>query len=140
MGLGRDPRLRRDAADRARVAAVLARTGIAEQAGQRADTLSGGQESRAALARAVLRGRPLLLLDEPFAALGPGLRAEMIDLVGALQAAEGLTLVMVTHSPEDAARLCPLTVLVADGIAAPPAPTDALFANPPGPLRRYLGR
>jgi thiamine transport system ATP-binding protein len=54
-----------------------------------------------ALAR-VLRARPLLLLDEPFAALGPALKAEMLALVAEIAAEAGATLLMVTHDPRDA--------------------------------------
>jgi thiamine transport system ATP-binding protein len=46
---------------------------------------------------------------------------------------------MVTHDPADARRFADLTVLVADGVAAAPVPTAALFANPPAALRDYLG-
>jgi thiamine transport system ATP-binding protein len=50
-----------------------------------------------ALARALLRARPLLLLDEPFAALGPALKAEMLALVAGIVAESGATLMMVTQ-------------------------------------------
>jgi thiamine transport system ATP-binding protein len=46
---------------------------------------------------------------------------------------------MVTHDPDDAQRYADLTVFVADGFAAAPQPTDALFADPPPALRAYLG-
>jgi thiamine transport system ATP-binding protein len=92
-----------------------------------------------ALARALLRARPLLLLDEPFAALGPALRAEMLELVARIRAEQDATLLMVTHQPEDARRIAGSTVLVDDGRAHPPVPTEALFADPPPALRAYLG-
>jgi hypothetical protein len=50
--------------------------------------LSGGERQRVAIARCLVRRRPILLLDEPFAAVGPGLRREMLDLVRALQASD----------------------------------------------------
>ncbi len=71
VGLGLDPRLRLTAADRQRVAAVIARVGLAGKEGRRPAALSGGEQGRAALARVLVRARPLLLLDEAFAALGP---------------------------------------------------------------------
>ena len=107
--------------------------------GRRPAELSGGQQSRAALARALLRARPLLLLDEPFAALGPALKADMLALVADVAAETRATLLMVTHDPEDARRHASLTVLVDDGTALAPQPTASLFANPPVGLRAYLG-
>ncbi|RID92588.1 ATP-binding cassette domain-containing protein [Gemmobacter lutimaris] len=135
LGLGLDPSLRH--VNTAAVDRALERVGLEGLGNRRPAALSGGQQSRAALARALLRARPMLLLDEPFAALGPALKAEMLALVEEL-AGPALVL-MVTHDPEDAQRFSTHTVLVADGIAASPAPTDALFANPPPALVNYLG-
>ena len=92
-----------------------------------------------ALARVLIQNRQILLLDEPFAALGPALKAEMLDLVAELMAETNTLLLMVSHDPRDAHRIARQTVLVADGIANPPAPTDELFENPPAVLREYLG-
>ena len=139
LGLGLNPRLRLTAADRARITETLARVGLAGMEGRKPGQLSGGQQGRAALARALLRARPILLLDEPFAALGPALKAEMLDLVAETATETGALTLLVTHDPEDAIRFADQTVLVADGIAAAPAPTAALFANPPAALRAYLG-
>jgi thiamine transport system ATP-binding protein len=137
--LGLDPRLRLDAAQRARVTAALHAVGLDGLEQRRPGQLSGGQVGRVALARVLLRDRRLLLLDEPFSALGPGLKAGMLDLVAGLCDQRGLTLLMVTHDPADARRLCPQTVVVAEGRAAPPVDTTALLAAPPPALRAYLG-
>ena len=101
---------------------------------------NGGQASRAALARALLRARPVLLLDEPFAALGPAMRAEMLALVREVATETGALVLMVTHDPEDARALGGDTSFVADGVAHPPLETAALLANPPPALQDYLGR
>jgi thiamine transport system ATP-binding protein len=101
--------------------------------------LSGGQQGRAALARALLRARPLLLLDEPFAALGPALKAEMLALVREVAEETGATVLMVTHDPQDARRFADVTMLVAEGRVDAPRETAALFADPPRALSAYLG-
>ena len=139
LGLGLSPRLQLTAADHARIETTLARVGLGDMGRRKPAQLSGGQLGRAALARALLRARPILLLDEPFAALGPALKAEMLDLVTETANETGATVLMVTHDPADARRFADLTVLVADGVAAAPVPTAALFANPPPALRDYLG-
>jgi thiamine transport system ATP-binding protein len=139
LGLGLNPRLRLSAEEWMRVDHVIDRVGLTGMGGRRPAELSGGQQGRAALARALLRARPLLLLDEPFAALGPALKAEMMALVADVVSETGATLMMVTHDPDDAQRYADLTVFVADGFAAAPQPTDALFADPPPALRAYLG-
>jgi len=92
-----------------------------------------------ALARTLIRARPLLLLDEPFAALGPALKAEMLALVAEIVAETGATLLMVSHDVADARAICDQTVLVADGVAHAPQPTVQLLDNPPPELRAYLG-
>ena len=86
----------------------------------------------------VLRDRPVVLLDEPFAALGPSLKDEMLDLVAGTLT--GALVLMVTHDPEDARRVAPRTILVADGVATGPHPTGALLDDPPPALRAYLRR
>jgi thiamine transport system ATP-binding protein len=139
LGLGLRPDLRLSDDQNDAVAAALARVGLGGLAARKPGQMSGGQQARVALARALLRARPLLLLDEPFSALGPALKAEMLDLVADITAETGATLLMVSHDPADARRLCPETILVADGRALPPEPTVALLAHPPPALAAYLG-
>jgi thiamine transport system ATP-binding protein len=137
LGLRPDLRLGREGWDR--VEAALAAVGLAGLGQRRPAGLSGGQRQRVALARALLRARPVLMLDEPFAALGPGLRAEMLDLVARIREEQEATLLIVTHAPEDARRIAGQVVFVEGGTAHPPVPTERLFAEPPAALRRYLG-
>jgi len=139
LGLGISPDLRLTKADHTRIAAALDRTGLAGFGPRKPAQLSGGQQSRAALARALLRDKPVLLLDEPFAALGPALKAEMLGLVTDLAQENELTVLMVTHDPKDALAFAPLTCLVAGGTAHAPQPTADLLANPPPELAAYLG-
>ncbi|QUC05283.1 thiamine ABC transporter ATP-binding protein [Aggregatibacter sp. oral taxon 513] len=65
------------------------------------NSLSGGQKQRVALARCLLRDKPILLLDEPFSALDPELRLEMLNLIDELCHNKKLTLLLVTHQPSE---------------------------------------
>ena len=139
VGLGVRPDMRLSGEDKQRVAAALSRVGLEDQMGKRPGALSGGQQSRVALARVLVQARPWLLLDEPFAALGPALRNEMLDLVADLVAETGAGLIMVTHAPEDVRRIADEVIFVADGRAEAPQPAAALMDNPPPELKAYLG-
>ena len=139
VGLGLRPDLRLSKDDRAKVETALSRVGLADLATRKPGALSGGQQSRAALARVLVQARPLVLLDEPFAALGPALRNEMLDLVHELVTETKASLIMVTHAPEDVRRIADQVIFVANGHAAAPQPAAALMDNPPPELRAYLG-
>jgi thiamine transport system ATP-binding protein len=140
LGLGLRPDLRLSPANLARIDTALARVGLEGLGPRRPAQLSGGQASRAALARALLRARPILLLDEPFAALGPALRSDMLDLVREVADETKALVVMVTHDPQDALALGGMTAFVANGIVQPPVSTAELLSNPPPDVQDYLGR
>lgn len=140
VGLGRNPALRLSVEDRDAVGDALARTGLAGKEKRMPHELSGGERQRAALARALVRRRPVLLMDEPFASLGPGLRAEMADLVAGLHGETGMTMLLVTHSPEDALRLAPRLVFIDLGSVAADGPSAELLGeNGPAIVRAYIG-
>jgi thiamine transport system ATP-binding protein len=140
VGLGIHPGLRLTAADRGRVEAALAQVGLAGLAERLPSQLSGGERQRVALARGLVRDRPVLLLDEPFAALGPALRREMLDLVRSLQADRRLTVLLVSHQPEDAIYIAARTAFVHDGHVLQVGATRELLDGAAGPeLRSYLG-
>ncbi len=140
VGLGLAPNRRLRPPERDRVAEMLARVGLEGFEERKPGALSGGQQSRVALARAVLQERPVILLDEPFAALGPALKAEMVGLVRDLAGAAGRTVLMVTHDPGDARALEGRTIPVIAGRAEPPVETAALLSDPPPALAAYLGQ
>lgn len=139
LGLGLRSDLCLSADQRAQVERALERVGLAGLGARRPAQLSGGQASRAALARALLRARPILLLDEPFAALGPALRQEMLELVGEVAASTGALVILVTHDPDDALSFAERTAFIADGVVQPPVPTARLMAEPPPAVQDYLG-
>ena len=139
LGLALSPRLRLDAAQHQQVDQVLTRLGLAGLASRLPGQLSGGQQGRAALGRVLLQNRPILLLDEPFAALGPALKSDLLDLVRDLTAATQTLTMLVSHDPADAKRFAQNTILLAEGRAMAPVETQTLFANPPAALQRYLG-
>ena len=140
LGLGLRPDLRLSVDERERLDQALERVGLAGLGGRRPAQLSGGQASRAALARALLRARPILLLDEPFAALGPALRHEMLDLLDEVASATGALVILVTHDPDDAVALRGKTAFIAGDAVQPPVETRALLSDPPPAVQDYLGR
>ena len=118
VGLGRSPSLRLTEADRAAIAEALERIGLAGKEKRLPRELSGGERQRVALARVLVRDRPVLLLDEPFASLGPALRDDMLDLVAGVHAERGMTVLFVTHQPEDARRIGEHMVFLDNGTVA----------------------
>jgi thiamine transport system ATP-binding protein len=139
VGLGIRPALRLTQSETAQVMTALDRVALQGFAQRKPFELSGGQQSRAALARALVQSKSWMVLDEPFAALGPALRAEMLDLVAEVASETGAGLLMVTHSPEDARRIADQVIFVGDGVAHAPMETAELLNNPPPALKAYLG-
>lgn len=139
VGLALRPDLRLNAAQRGAVEDALKSVGLGGYGTRKPAALSGGQQSRAALSRVLLADRDVVLLDEPFSALGPGLKSEMLELVRTKLSAAGKTVLMVTHDPNDAKDIADYVVLVADGAALAPVSTTKMFANPPDALKTYLG-
>lgn len=126
IALGLHPGLKLNAAQRDALRRIAERVGLAQMLERLPSQVSGGQRQRAALARCLLRQQPILLLDEPFSALDPALRAEMLTLVEEVCDERQLTLLMVSHNLDDAARIAPRTLLVVDGHIYHDGPTDAL--------------
>ncbi|WP_166418030.1 thiamine ABC transporter ATP-binding protein [Cochlodiniinecator piscidefendens] len=139
VGLGLRPDLKLTEAQKTDVEGALKRVGLSGYSARKPSALSGGQIARVALARVLLQNKPLLLLDEPFAALGPALKVEMLELLKELIVDSDITLLMVSHDPDDAKRIASHVILVAEGTAHPLAEVGKIFSNPPEALKTYLG-
>ncbi len=139
VALGIDPNLRLTESQQAEVRQSLADVGLAGMEHRLPGQLSGGERQRVAIARCLVRHRPILLLDEPFAAVGPGLRREMLDLVRALQARLSLTVLMVTHDPGDARHAGGRTAFVQAGRVVLVDETERVLGSRIPEVRAYLG-
>ncbi len=104
---------------------VIEQVGLADQAGQTVDSLSGGQESRVSLAVAMLGTPELIVLDEPTVGLDPVLRAELWEVFRAL-ADGGATLIVSSHVMDEALRCDRLVLMRAGRIIAETTPADLL--------------
>ncbi len=138
IGLGLDPGLRLNAQQQRQLAQIARQVGLEEHLPRLPSQLSGGQRQRAALARCLIRQRPILLLDEPFSALDPALRNEMLQLLQEVCEQRNLTLLMVSHNLDDAARIAPRTLLVVDGRIYYDGPTQSLLDGS-SPAAQVLG-
>ena len=137
LGLGLDAGLRLNRAQKQRLHEIAQRVGIIDCLPSQ---LSGGQRQRAALARCLLRHQPILLLDEPFSALDPALRGEMLQLLEQVCSEQNLTLLMVSHNLDDAARIASRTLLIADGRFAYDGSTQDLLNGKDPLAAALLGR
>lgn len=114
----------------ARVRELLALVGMEALAARRPAQLSGGQQQRVALARALARQPPLLLLDEPLAALDAGLRTQTGAELRGLQRTTGTTFVMVTHDQTEALGLADRIAILEAGRVAQIGPPREVYARP----------
>ncbi|MFC3079379.1 phosphonate ABC transporter ATP-binding protein [Phenylobacterium terrae] len=105
---------------------ALARVGIAEYAGQRAGTLSGGQQQRAAIARALVQRAKIILADEPVASLDPVSARRVMETLHALNAEDGLTVVVTLHQVDYALRYCRRVIALKEGRIVYDGPPEGL--------------
>ncbi len=92
--------------------------------------LSGGEQQRVALARAIIARPKLLLLDEPFSSLDPGLRQTTREEVRALLKAEGISAILVTHSQEEALSFADRLGVMKDGALEQIGTPEAVYRYP----------
>lgn len=106
------------AAIRAEAMACLAAVGLADRAQQRADSLSGGQSQRVAIARMLMQRPELVLADEPDASFDPRAGRELMELLYSLAHEKGLALIVISHRIEHTLKFSDRIVGLADGIVA----------------------
>jgi len=127
--LGLNPRLKANPSDRISVNSALANVGLYGKENRLPKSLSGGERQRVVIARVLVMRRPVLLLDEPFTALGPALREEMLMLIKELSLQHGLTVLLVSHSPDDLSRFAQKTAFIHAGKMLCYAPTETVLNN-----------
>ena len=101
LALGLKTSLKLTALEQDQIERVADAVGLTSFLSRLPNSLSGGQKQRVSLARCLLRDKPILLLDEPFSALDPELRLEMLNLIDELCHSKNLTLLLVTHQPSE---------------------------------------
>ena len=130
------PKISRD--NEEKLKAVMSEVGILGLENRKPSELSGGQQSRVALARVLLQKNKILLLDEPFSALGPSLKDQMLELIKKIAKNKKLLVLMVTHEPADAKKVASQTLVVKDKKVHPPLSTEKALDPINGPLADYL--
>ena len=119
--------------DRARVGELLELVGLpGDLGGRRPDQLSGGQQQRVALARALARRPRIILLDEPFSALDPELRAATRDAVAEALRQQQATVVLVTHDQGEALSFADQVAIMHEGRLAQVGPPLQVYRAPTG--------
>jgi thiamine transport system ATP-binding protein len=113
--VGVDPSLPKQGENVDRAIEALKYVGLEKQIHQRAVTLSGGQQQRVAIARVILRRQGIVLLDEPFSALDPQTRNDMLALIKTLATEQQSAVIMVTHDQRDADAIADSQFLLHNG-------------------------
>lgn len=132
-GLGRRP-------DPARVREMLELVGLSTLASRRPDALSGGEQQRLALARALAPGPELLLLDEPFANLDAGLRRQLREELHRVLRTTSTAALLVTHDQEEALSLADRVGVLLEGRIQHLGPAEEVYTAPRNAaVARFLG-
>ncbi len=108
---------------------LLGRVGLADKADSYPGELSGGQQQRVAIARALAMSPDIMLFDEPTSALDPEMVGEVLDVMKEL-AAEGMTMIVVTHEMGFAREVSDRVLFMADGVICEQGTPEEVFGNP----------
>jgi general L-amino acid transport system ATP-binding protein len=109
---------------------LLERVGIPEQAHKYPAQLSGGQQQRVAIARALAMSPKIMLFDEPTSALDPEMISEVLDVMKALAADHGMTMICVTHEMGFARAVADRMVFFDHGLIVEQGPPSQIFEAP----------
>ena len=139
IGLGLQPNLKLSKPEQQALLQAAERLQIGELLDRLPTSLSGGQQQRVALARCLVRRKPYLLLDEPFSALDPALRQEMMQEVRQLATEHNIGVLLVSHQPQEAKDQADWLGFVEDGRLTFTAPMSALTQPPSEEFAAYLG-
>ncbi|MGH6860431.1 MAG: amino acid ABC transporter ATP-binding protein [Phyllobacterium sp.] len=117
---------------------ALGQVGLAEKADNYPEQLSGGQQQRAAIARSLAMQPQVMLFDEVTSALDPELTGEVLKVIEGL-AAEGMTMIMVTHEMSFARKIADKVIFMDQGKVREEGPSEILV-NPATPeLKQFVG-
>ena len=108
---------------------LLARVGLSDKRDVYPAFMSGGQQQRGAIARALAIDPRVMLFDEPTSALDPELVGEVLKVIGDL-AKEGRTMVLVTHEMKFARKVATHVIYLYNGVVEEEGPPEELFGNP----------
>jgi ABC-type polar amino acid transport system ATPase subunit len=122
---------------RERAMEVLRKVGLENKAGSYPHQLSGGQQQRVAIARALAMNPKVMLFDEATSALDPELVGDVLRVMRRL-AADGMTMVVVTHEMDFAREVADRVVFMADGAVVEDGKPDIVFTNPRSPRTRQF--
>ena len=140
IGLGLRANLRLSLAQWRTIEQAAERLGLTTQLERLPPQLSGGQQQRVALARCLVRQRPFLLLDEPFSALDPALRHEMLREVQRLAHEQQIGVLLISHHPEEARSVADRIALLQNGAIRFCGEVSELDNRANDDMTRYLGR
>ena len=140
IGLGLRANLRLSPDQWRTIEQAAERLGLTTQLERLPPQLSGGQQQRVALARCLVRQRPFLLLDEPFSALDPALRHEMLREVQRLAHEQQIGVLLISHHPEEARGVADRIALLQDGAIRFCGAVSELDNRANDDMARYLGR
>lgn len=140
IAIGLSASLRITAGQEAVIQQIARQVDIADLLDRKPSSLSGGQQQRVGLARCLARRQPILLLDEPFSALDPALRFELLDLLRSQTNQLQLAVLLVTHHPDEAARVADNIAFIHNGRILEQGTRELLTDPQTQELKAYLGR